>query len=441
MLRSRLLNILFWSVISAAFIGPGTVATAAQAGASFELKLLWALIFSIITCLTLQEASARLTIVSGYNLGMAIAHQYRNRAMRVPILILVIGAIIIGSAAYQTGNLLGAVGGLSLMVPVPSYVMVLVIGLLAAVFLMLPSLRFVARMLGFIVVFMGAAFLTTAVMIGPRMDAVLAGSFIPSFPEGSGLLVLALIGTTVVPYNLFLGSGIADRAQQVREMRFGLSVAVILGGIISMGVLIVGSAVDGPFSFESLAGALTDELGTWSLYLFGFGLFAAGFSSAVTAPLASAITARNLFAGHQDEKWAQGSRRFRLVWGFVLVVGVSFGAAGFRPIPAIITAQALNGLILPFVSIFLLFVVNDPRLMGRQQMNNWKGNALMGFIVWITLILGVINILKVINRIVNQAFLESTSMLVVVIVLSLIATLVILLFIYRLRGLKLSDEK
>ena len=68
----RLVSILLWSAISAAFIGPGTVTTAAAAGAGYGMSLLWALLFSTIACLSLQEASARLTIASGKPLAQAI---------------------------------------------------------------------------------------------------------------------------------------------------------------------------------------------------------------------------------------------------------------------------------------------------------------------------------------------------------------------------------
>ena len=91
-------------------------------------------------------------------------------------------------------------------------------------------------------------------------------------PNGAGVLALGLVGTTVVPYNLFLGSGIA-RGQDVRELRFGLIVAVGLGGLISMAVLVVGAALDGAFSFQALAGILGDRLGPWGARLFAVGLF------------------------------------------------------------------------------------------------------------------------------------------------------------------------
>ncbi len=396
-IKSRLLNILFWSVISAAFIGPGTVTTAAKAGANFQFDLLWALVFSTIACLVLQEASARIAIISNYNLGQAIAYRYRDKSIRVLILGLVVGAIILGAAAYQTGNILGAVAGISLISSTSQTFLILILAGVAALVLSLPTLQNLARFTGIIVIFMGIAFFTTAILLKPDFAGILKGSFIPVLPSGmeSGLLVLGLVGTTVVPYNLFLGSGISDKNQSIQEMRFGLSVAVILGGVISMAVLVVGSIVQGEFSFQALAEVLNNKIGSWATYLLALGLFAAGFSSLITAPLASAITAQSLFGDcDQPEKWAVNSRNFRLVWGFVLISGVSFGLAGFKPVPAIIAAQALNGLLLPFVSIFLLLVTNDPALMGKNNTNGIVSNVMLGIVVWISFILGLVNVFK-----------------------------------------------
>ena len=87
--------------------------------------------------------------------------------------------------------------------------------------------------------------------------------------------------------------------------------------------------------------------------MLGFGLFAAGFTSAVTAPLASAITLKSLFGNKNPEKWNPGSFYFKLGWGVILITGIGFALGNVKPIPAIILAQALNGFLLPFISIFL----------------------------------------------------------------------------------------
>ncbi len=392
-MRSKLLNILFWSVISAAFIGPGTVTTAAKAGADFGLSLLWALTFATFACLVLQEAAARLTIASGMNLGQAIYHRSAgNRRGYIPVLVAV--CILTGTAAYQTGNLLGAMSGIILFGRIPAWLLVLILGLMAGILLLIPSVRVIARILGGIVAIMGFVFLLSAVSVKPPLLDVFRGMIQPVIPldRGGGVLVLGLIGTTVVPYNLFLGSGLSG-GQSLREMRSGLIVAIVLGGIISMAVLVTGTSMIGAFSFEGLAASLGQYIGRLGTVVLGVGLFAAGFTSAVTAPLASAVTIRSLFGNRKPESWKVGSARFRAVWISVLMVGIGFGLAGFKPIPAIIVAQALNGLILPLISIFLFQAVNNREIMGTER-NRLTGNILMILVVFITLIIGLSGIVR-----------------------------------------------
>jgi manganese transport protein len=383
----RILQVLFWAVIPAAFIGPGTVTTAASAGAAHGYALLWALVFSTVATVTLQEASARVTVVSGRNLAEAIRERFRTGAAGLLVVLLVLGAVVLGNAAYEAGNILGAAAGAELGAGIAPWQAALAIGAVAAVVLWLGSPRGVARVLGVTVAFMGLAFLVTAVLLRPDAGELLRGGLRPAIPTGAGLLVLGLVGTTVVPYNLFLGSGIAY-GKNLQEIRFGLIVAVVLGGIISMGILVVGASVQGEFSYPAVASALSGRLGGWAGPLFAWGLFAAGLSSAITAPLAAAITARSLFG------WREGGTGYRTVWAAVLAVGVAFGVAGVRPIPAILLAQALNGVLLPFAAVFLLLVVNDRALMGDRGMNGRTGNVLMGAVVAVTLALGVSGVLR-----------------------------------------------
>lgn len=388
----RILQILFWSIIPAAFIGPGTVTTAASAGAKHGYALLWALAFSTVATVVLQEASARVTVVSGRNLGEAIRDRFGGGASGVLVLGLVLGAIVLGNAAFEAGNILGASVGASLGTGISGPLLALVIGAVSAGVLWIGTPKTVATLLSLTVAFMGIAFLVTAFLLGPPAGEVIRGSLVPSLPPGTGLLVLGLVGTTVVPYNLFLGSGIAA-GQSLGEIRFGLTIAVVLGGIISMAIVVVGAGVTGEFSYEAVAAALSGRLGPWAGPLFAWGLFAAGFSSAITAPFAAAITARALY-GDGSPRWGDRGVRFRTVWLGVLLVGVGFGLAGVRPIPAIILAQALNGVVLPFAAVFLLLVVNDRAVMGARGINGPLSNALMALTVAVTLVLGVSGVLR-----------------------------------------------
>lgn len=463
LVRSRFLNVIFWSVISAAFIGPGTVTTASNAGAVYGYDLIWTFTFSIFACIMLQEAAARIAIYSGMNLGQAISKQFEGRSTSTFILLLVIGAIIVGCAAYQTGNILGSVTGLDLIKEevfadkdtffLRHFQVFMVIGtcFLAFLSLSMPSLRGIARFMGFLVMLMGISFFFTAIQLKPPVLELLKASVVPTIPPGinSGILILGLIGTTVVPYDLFLGSGVADKSQGLKEMRFGLSVAIILGGIISMSILVVGTKIHIPegakFSYTMLTNALSGEIGRWSVYLFGFGMFIAGFSSAITAPLASALTAQSLFRTRNKEKWETGSIYFKSVWMGVLLVGLILGVSNIEPIPAIILAQALNGLILPFISIFVLFIVNDKELMGEKGVNGLISNILLGVIVWVTLILGLTNVFTALNDAVGivreYGFFSSRIIILITLVISL--WIMVRIYITRFKknkGVKFKKE-
>lgn len=388
----RLLQVLFWSLIPAAFIGPGTVTTAASSGARFGYSLLWALTFSTIATVVLQEASARITVVSGRNLAEAIRDRFRGGALGLLVILLVLGAIVLGNAAYEAGNVLGAAAGAALGSPVPSRLATVVIVAVTFAVLWVGTPKVVTTVLAATVGVMGITFLVTAVLLAPPVGEVLRGSVVPAVPAGSGLLLLGLVGTTVVPYNLFLGSA-AARGQNLREIRFGITVAVVLGGLISMGILVAGADVEGAFSYEAVSATLTARLGAWAGAMFAWGLFAAGFSSAITAPLAAAVTASSLFEDGSG-RWAPRSARYRAVWMGVLAVGAGFGLAGVPPIPAIILAQALNGVVLPFAAVFLFVIVNDRALLGDAGINRPWVNAVMAAVVGITLLLGVTGVLK-----------------------------------------------
>jgi manganese transport protein len=429
----RWTSILLGAVLTAAFIGPGTVTTAAAAGAGYGLALLWALAFSTLACWTLQEAAARLAICSGRPLAEALRDQFggwQGTAVRL----LVLGAIVLGNAAFEVGNVLGAVAGLELVLEAPRSLMVLGVGLTSGVMLWFGTLRMLPRVLGAFVAFMGLAFLVTALRLHPPDAALLRRLVWPALPEGAGLLVIGLIGTTVVPYNLFLGSGLA-RGESLSTTRFGLAVAIIGGGVISMAILVVGTAVSGSFTYEALADTLGQTLGNWSRTLFALCLFAAGFTSALTAPVAAAMVAQGILSRENRDHAPEHNPVYRITWLIVWGSGILLGFSELRPIPAIITAQALNGILLPIVAVFLWITTNDPRLMGCDGLTSGVLNLLAGLSVGVAVLLGLRNLLAALQAAGVGPVLSGSLLLK----LSGGGTLILLLFLsrylYRLRRL------
>ena len=398
-LRSGLGSILFWSVISAAFIGPGSVTACAIAGSKFGLQLLWVLTFATLGTVWLQEAAARITIATGRDLGQVITQTYVGTKGRWIAWALFI-AIFLGCAAYQAGNILGAVSGLALLTNLPVPALTVGVGLVCIILLWLGSTQTLANFLGLIVFAMGGAFVYVAFGTPVTPAELTKALVIPEIPSGSLLLINSLIGTTIVPYNLFFGSSIVpvvdsttvdsaagmSTSQSLSEMRLGIWVAVVLGGIISVVLLLAGLLIPGNFSYPHMAQVLTDRLGAWAGSLFAFGLFAAGFASSLTAPLAAAVTAQSLLGIQKN------SPAYRGIWLIVMVTGLLFGLLNVTPIPIIVAVQAINGILLPFVTVFLFAAVNNRALLGDTYRNSPSQNIAMGLVVVATAILGLWNV-------------------------------------------------
>lgn len=390
------------------------MATAASAGAGFGYSLIWALVFSTAACYVLQEASARITVVSGMNLGEAMRQEYGHTRIGRFIIYLALVAVITGCAAYEAGNVLGAVAGIHLVttgIPLPAIVSV--IGLIAAAVLWKGTIRQIAAILGVIVAFMGICFLITVFMMSHDISAILTGGLLPSIQTGSELLVLGLIGTTVVPYSIFLGSGL-KHDQSPSEMRVSMMIAIGLGGLISIAILITGTAVIGEFSFESLAETLDDQLGSGASLLLAVGLFGAGLSSALTAALAASVTAKSLLTEDPgDPDWAENGKWFRGVWVVVLATGLLFGMIQLQPVPIIILAQALNGLILPIIAVILFLLMNSERVLPAGYRNGNLYNITMSIVVYLTILIGITNLFRAGSRMLGLQIINETVLIII----------------------------
>jgi NRAMP (natural resistance-associated macrophage protein)-like metal ion transporter len=210
MMRLRDLRLGPGVVVAAAFIGPGTVTTATVAGSRYAFALLWALVFAVIATLVLQEMSARLGVVGGMGLGEAMRRRFSGGTARVLSAALVIAAILIGNAAYETGNLLGGALGLQELLGGSGRFWGPLMGLAAFFVLWTGRYRWVERVLVGMVAVMGVVFLTTAVATGPAAGRLLAGLWPSGLADRAAVLTaLGLVGTTVVPYNLFLHASAA----------------------------------------------------------------------------------------------------------------------------------------------------------------------------------------------------------------------------------------
>ena len=361
-------------LVAAAFIGPGTVTTASIAGANFGFVLMWALLLSIIVTFVLQEMSSRLGIVSGLGLSEALRSSINNHFLKAFLMILIVSALGIGNAAFEVGNITGAAIGLSQISSLSISSSVLIVGILVLILLGTRIFKMLEQILTVLVVIMSLLFLLTMITIEIDYSKLLRGLFIPTVTASSLLTIMALIGTTVVPYNLFLHADASkskwkdqEVTQALNNSRADTAISIGLGGLITLAIMstaavaFFGSSME--ISSENLARQLEPILGSYSSYIFNFGLFVAGITSAVTAPLAASIAVTEALGWKNDPS----SFRFKLVWIIILLIGLLFAYFGTKPLQAILFAQATNALLLPFLALFLFYVVNNSRLMGSHK--------------------------------------------------------------------------
>ena len=388
-------------LVTAAFIGPGTVTTASIAGAHFGFALIWALAFSVLATIVLQEMAARLALVSRQGLAEALRNSYSSSWLGTAAVVLVVAAVGLGNAAYQTGNITGAALGLQGISEIGLKWWALLVGLLAGALLASGVYALIEKLLIALVALMGLVFLVTLFMVRPSLSAMLDGLLVPSLPQGSLLTVMALIGTTVVPYNLFLHASAVQekwdaavsKKQALRESRIDAGLSIGLGGLITLAIMSTSAAAffggDVAFSAASMSQQLEPLLGAGARYLFAAGLFAAGLSSAITAPLAAAYAVCGVLGWPQDLR----GRNFRSVWLTVLLFGTGFSVIGIKPLAAIVFAQAANGFLLPLCAVFLLLLMNRKDVLG-DYVNKPLANTLGVLVVLVTVALGLLKILQ-----------------------------------------------
>lgn len=384
-------------LVAAAFIGPGTVTTCSLAGARFGYALIFALVFAIVTTLILQEMTGRLSLGSGNDLGQSLREFPQNRAAKILFVILTLSSITFGCAAYEAGNLVGGALGLEMISSLSKKIWVISISLIAVFVLSRKKYKVVEKFLIFLVFFMSLSFLVTLILVRPNMLAIFKG-MIPRFPDGSFFLVLALVGTTVVPYNLFLHSSSVKEKwrnkEDLKDVKRDLVASVGLGGLISVAIVVTSAVAfyEKGIVLESgaqMAHQLKPLFGSLANLLFGMGFFAAGLSSAITAPYAAAFASSGILG------WKDGhdTGKFRAVWMGVIGTGLVVSLFDFNPLAIIVFAQVANGLILPVASIFLLIVLNDRKHM-KGLVNTPSQNILGGAVILMVSFLGLWNILR-----------------------------------------------
>ena len=387
--------------MAAAFIGPGTITMCSIAGAQFKYGLIWALIVSILLTMFIQLMAIRIGLTTKNTLSNLIKDQFQNGLLKYTSILLIISAIFIGNSAYEAGNISGAVMGFELLFG-DSFqfnqinIFSILSGMLALPLIIFGNNKVLEKILIILVLIMSFSFVFTVFIVGVDFKLLFSSSNIFSFPADSILTIAGLIGTTVVPYNIFLHVALVNNrwksSMDLKFANFDTIVSISIGGLISLCILLTSAGLNNTdiLNAVDLANSLQPLYGDFSKYVVAIGLLSAGLTSSITAPIAAAYVVCGCFGFSTNRK----SNLFKVIAVIVLLIGVIFSSIGISPIEIIKFAQVTNGILLPLIVIFLLFLANNTRLL-KNKTNNLFQNILGLIVIGFCLLLCYRSIAKV----------------------------------------------
>ncbi|MDG2371197.1 MAG: Nramp family divalent metal transporter [Flavobacteriaceae bacterium] len=348
-------------VVTAAFIGPGSLTVCAIAGVEFGYELLWAVLLSCMITIFFQNTVAHLSFKSGQGLVELFNNKLNSSISRYLFTTWVLVAIFIGNAAYEAGNISGAYIGLKKFIELSSFNTAQFLSPFLNYFIAITiiflvwneSNRLIKNILGFTVFIMSVSFFFAAILTKPSLYELLKGFLIPRWRPEIWKTIIAVLGTTIVPYNLFLHAALVKHDLNRLQFSFlkrDTIIAVSFGGLISSAIIIsaAGAEINQINSINDLGNALYNLYGPNSQIFISIGLFTAGLSSAITAPIAAGYVVEESFIKNENRKNLK-----KIAIYFVIITGLAFTVSGYNPIELIRAAQVANGLLLPGIALFI----------------------------------------------------------------------------------------
>jgi len=380
-------------LVSVGYMDPGNWATDIEGGARFGYTLIWVLLMSNLMAILLQTLSARLGIVTGYDLAQGCRKEYSKR---LSFFLWILAEIAI--AACDLAEVLGTIIGLNLLFGLP-----LMWGCLVTLFdtfLLLAIQRLgVRKMEAFIVMLIstiGISFIIEIFFAQPNWGSIASG-FIPHLDAGALFIAIGIIGATVMPHNLYLHSSLVQtraisntHTGKAEACKFNLiDSAIALNGafFVNAAILIMAAAV-----FYSRGIVVTEIqqahhllqpiLGTHiAPIVFGVALIAAGQSSTLTGTISGQIVMEG-FLNLKISPWLRRiMTRGLALTPAVIVIALSGNQGTFK---LLIFSQVILSLQLPFAIVPLVHFTSDRNKMGNFSNPLWV--KLLAWLVAVTII-------------------------------------------------------
>ncbi len=366
----------------------GGIATYSSAGATYGYGTLWILPIMALLLIVVQETAARCGCVTGKGFASLIREKFGVRKSA-----LAMAALLIANTAVTISEFAGLASGLALF-GVPKTISVPLVALVIWLVSMSGSFRRIEKIL----LLVSCVFLTyvvAAFLVGPDWGTVAAATVTPRMVASPGYvsLLVATIGTTIAPWMIFLAqNNVVDK--NVDESGIPLQrVDTVSGSIIACAIawfiIVTTGSVLYPAGIEvsdaaDAALALEPIVGPWSTVLFAAGLVAASFLAACVLPgvTSSAICEAFGWERGADRSWDEAPVYRGIITAVIMVSALLVILPGVDLFEIMMSAQVINGVLLPVLLVFLVFIASDRLIMGQ-----YRNGRVWNVLTWATIVL------------------------------------------------------
>jgi Mn2+/Fe2+ NRAMP family transporter len=369
----------------------GGIATYSQAGADFGYSLLWTLIPITAALILVQEMTARMGVVTGKGLSDLIRERFGVKATFYVLL-----GLVLANMGNTVAEFIGVAESLEIF-GVSRFVSVPCVAVIVWVLVVKGTARVVERIFLVACVFY-VAYVVAGFLAHPDWHEVAIGSLKPTLAlTGPALtMVVTLVGTTIAPWmQFYLQSAIVEKGVQIEDYslsRLDVVVGCIVTDVVAFFIVLacgatiykVGGHIE---SAKDAAVALRPLAGNWASALFAFGLFNASLFAASILPLSTTYYVCEAFGWESGiDKRREDAPQFYFLYTAMIVVGAGLVLLPGLPLLKImLLSQTANGVLLPFILIFMLLLAGDERLMGR-----YRNGPVLNAVSWLTTVVLIV---------------------------------------------------
>ena len=371
-------------LVTVGFIDPGNWASNLAAGADYGYALLWMVTLSTIMLIVLQHNVAHLGIATGLCLSEATTIYMKPAYSKF-----LLTSAMLASISTSLAEILGGAIALEMLFGIPIKIGALLVTIFVIIMLFSNSYKVVEKWIIAFVSVIGLSFLYELWLSDIDWNSAIVGWVTPSFPQGSMIVIMSVLGAVVMPHNLFLHSEVIQSRQwnlqddkiikkQLKYEFFDTLFSMLIGWAINSAMILLAAATffksGTPVTEMQQANSLLEPLlGKNAAVVFAVALLFSGLASTIT----SGMAAGSIFAGMYKEPYDIKDNHSRMGVAISLIIALAIIFFISNPFKGLIYSQMILSIQLPFTIFLQVYLTSSEKVMGKYKNSTYSKIVLL----------------------------------------------------------------